>query len=403
MADSGGPDTASSTSTSNHTTSAPTLEITLEQAQIIIRKLLPGHDQSSVCKLTDIRSKGFSFTAGTRIYIIDLIKSTNDSGRHGPSDHPASSVSTSSERQSECACFLTITHPTTCSGEYNPNTLPVIHDLLNSIRAKTEIPLTESILDTSLSLIPYHFLLSGTTITPSDHLLSVTDARKSGLLSEKASSFLDLELGKFLGQLHANVQNDWFGVPLLEKPAEPSYAWQETFTNLLEGLIYHFENGNVKVDFEIPYEKIRLYHSRAIGFSLFDDVEVPSLVWLTGSEDDVFISKPTNPDDPWSFEICAILPVGAHAIWGDPLLESFFIPPNPTKAMAEGYIGGGGGALTIFPRQNTKRIWYDLFLALLVLYEIRNLGDADEIKEKRAWCEKTILDSVDALKDAPNY
>ncbi len=157
------------------------------------------------------------------------------------------------------------------------------------------------------------------------------------------------------------------------------------------------------MDFEIPYEKIRLYHSRAIGFSLFDDVEVPSLVWLTGSEDDIFIGETCDPNDPWSFEIAAILPGAAHALWGDPLLESFFIPPSPSKATAEGYIAGGGGALTLFPRQNTKRTWYDLFLALLVLYEIRELGDEDELREKRVWCEKTILDSVDVLKDAPCY
>lgn len=342
-----------------------------------------------------------SFTASTRTYIINLIKPgpTTSPVDNDTSGHPT----VAPRHQTPCACFLTIAAPTTSPSEYNPNSLPVIHTLLNLIRSKTEIPLAESILDTSLSLIPYHFLLSGTTNTTSDHLVSIADARKLGLFSEKASAFIDLELGKLLGQLHSNVQNDWFGVPSLKEPTDPSYSWQETFTSLLEGLISHFEKGDIKVDFEIPYEKIRLYHSRAIGFSLFDDVEVPSLVWVTGSEDDIFIAKPSDPDDPWRFEIAAILPVAPHALWGDPLLESFFIPPNPSKAMAEGYIGGGGGALTIFPRQNTKRIWYDLFLALLVLYEIRALGDADELKEKRAWCEKTILDSVDALKDAPCY
>ncbi|KAJ3562990.1 hypothetical protein NP233_g9230 [Leucocoprinus birnbaumii] len=419
------------TSSSNidPTTAAPAPpQITREQAEAVVRKVLPGHDKSTVRKITGVRSKGYrcvflstflstitphltaqsasshtvqftnSFTECTMVYIIDLIRSTDPSVEDNPSDlHTASD-------KSECACFLTITHSTTHSlGEYTPNSLPVINNLLNSIRTKTEIPLTESILDTSLSLIPYHFLLSGTTTSTSERMISVADARKLGLLSEKANQLVDLELGKFLGQLHTNVQNDWFGAPQLQEPTDPSYTWQETFTDLFERLISHFESGDVKIDFDLPYERIRLSYSRAIGFSLFDDVEVPSLVWLTGSEEDVFISKPTDPDGLWYFEVCAILPVATHAIWGDPLLESFFVPPNPTKAMAEGYIGAGGGALTIYPRQNTKRIWYDLFLALLVLYEIRNLGDADEIKERRAWCEKAILDSVDALKDAPNY
>ncbi|KXN82954.1 hypothetical protein AN958_02037 [Leucoagaricus sp. SymC.cos] len=393
--------TSVSSSLPPDSSTAPALHITGEQAQLVIRKLLSEHNQSTVLKITDIRSKGYSFTASTKTYLVDLIQPAKPSDEGSDLSPPTSTPVLG--RQSNCACFLTITHPTIYPGEYNPNSLPVIHDLLNSIRTKTDIPLAESILDTSLSLIPYHLLLSGTTYATSDSLLSIADARKLGLFSEKANAFVDLELGKLLGQLHSNVQNDWFGVPQLKEPADPSYVWQETFTNLFEGLISHFENGDIKIDFEIPYQEIRLYHSRAIGFSLFDDVEVPSLVWLTGSEDDVFISKPTDRDDPWSFEICAILPVAAYALWGDPLLESFFVPPNPTKAMAEGYIGAGGGALTIFPRQVTKRIWYDLFLALLVLCEIRDLGDSDELKEKRAWCEKTILDSVDALKDAPNY
>jgi hypothetical protein len=339
----------------------------------------------------------------TRIYIIDLTKPAEHSTNDDPSDVPSPQAPTSTERPPSCACFLTIRHPTTYPGEYKPNPLPVIHDLLNSIRAKTDIPLAESILDTSLSLIPYHFILSGTTNATSDSLVSIADARKLGLLSEKASVVVDLELGKLLGHLHTKVQNDWFGIPSQKEPVEPSYVWQETFTELLEGLMHHFEMGDVKVDFEIRYEEIRLYHSRAIGFSLFDDVEVPSLVWLTGTEDDVFISRPVNKDDPWTFEISAILPDAAHALWGDPLLESFFIPPNPTKAMAEGYIGVGGGALTIFPRQSTKRIWYDLYLALLVLYEMRDLGDTDEHRAKKTWCKRTITDSIDALKNAPNY
>lgn len=333
-----------------------------------------------------------------KIYIIHLIKSTNEDNRF---DVRPTSVSTSFECQSECACFLTISDPTMRSRGCNTNTLPVIHNLLESVRAKTDIPLQESILDTSLSLIPYEFILSGTTTT-AENLISITDARRLGLFSESMNVLVDLKLGNFLGQLHSKVQNDWFGVPRLKEPTDPSYSWQETFTELLENLMLSFEKGNIKVDFEIPYEQIRFYHSRAIGFSLFDDVEVPSLIWLTGSEDDILVSKPMNPDDPWSFEIRTILPVVTHALWGDPLLESFFIPPNPTKVMEEGYISGGGGALAIFPRQNTKRIWYNLFLALLVLHEIRDQGDEDE-RKRRAWCKRTILSSVDALREAPNY
>lgn len=139
---------------------------------------------------------------------------------------------------------------------------------------------------------------------------------------------------------------------------------------------------------DLPYSDLRKYLSRAIGFYLFDDVEVPSLVWFTGNEDDILISCPDESAEP---TIANVALKFTHAMWGDPLLESFFMPPGPSQGVLEGY----EVPLMPFARQRTKRIWYTIYLALIMLVE----GDG----EQREWAHKVLSKSAEQLKDAPCY
>jgi len=149
------------------------------------------------------------------------------------------------------------------------------------------------------------------------------------------------------------------------------------------------------LDPEIPFEKIRRHLSRAIGFFLFDDVEVPSLIGFTLSNEDVLVSLPSasTADGPHIVS----LPILTHALWADPMLETLFMPPGPSQALLEAY-ADGGGPLILFPRQRTKRIWYTLFLAGVVLV----VGVREDL-EKVKWATELIRDCVEKLKDAPYY
>lgn len=369
------------------------LSLTKEQAESVVRKHLGGHEQSTVSLLTEIKNTGYSYTAGFKTYILDLKVPSNGgtSGTQGPSS----------------CCFLTIAHPTTeeTTNAYHHNSLSVVYQILTRIRSHTDIPIPDSTLDISLRLLPYHYLLSPASPIASTDIIPLSKARASGLLSPSDTLLVDLQIGKFLGQLHSGVQNDWYGIPALTEPQDPSYSWQETFTHLLEDLLHRFQAAGV----ELPYNDIRTYLSRAIAFFLFDDVEVPSLIWLTGSEDDIYVSLPTHLATK-THSIAAILPNVAHALWGDPLLESFFLsPPGPSEALVEGYVGSGGGPLMSLPRKKTKRVWYTLFLALVVLSEHtlqphKPLADEGSETEKQcAWAQETITECVVSLKDAPCY
>ncbi|KAG6884661.1 hypothetical protein C0993_009185 [Termitomyces sp. T159_Od127] len=375
------------------------LSLEITQAQQVIDKHFSSSDQLTIDKLVELPNEGYSHTPDFKTYVADLVK-------RGDGSTPSSS------------CFITIACPNPRTlGAYYENPLPLVWKLLTMIRTKTGIPIRESTLDTSLSIVPFQYILSPPSPFPSTSIVSLPAARASGLLSKKAELSIDLLLGAFLGQLHSGVQNDWYGQPTLEDSPLPStetgYSWQETFTNLFEGVLDQVKKDEAAYGVSLPYADIRLYFSRAIGSFLFDDVEVPSLVWFTGSEDDIYITLQSSSTTSEPGTIAAILPNIAHAIWGDPLLEAFMMGPEdkvaqgegPSAAFMEGYQGGGGGPVLVFTRQKTKRIWYSVFLALVVLtkYGPRREGEGLWIVKKRQWAREALVKTIPALKDAPCY
>ena len=271
---------------------------------------------------------------------------------------------------------------------YRTNALATEHALLGLLSNQTDIPtITVHALDTSESLVPYSYLLL-------EHPRGVplSHARASGKLSARQLAMLDLRTGAYLKQLHERVQNDWFGLPSQEK--DELYSWQEAFTPLLEGLLDEAHRAGI----ELPYEDLRICMCRAIGFFLFDDCEVPSLVSFTGDEDSTFVDVDLETGAPGGEdEEVRITSFGAfgHALWGDPLLETLFM--DPSAGLVEGY----GGPLIVFARQKTKRLWYSLFLALVVLVEARRQGKEEH--EKVQWARELAERSATALKNAPCY
>ena len=225
---------------------------------------------------------------------------------------------------------------------------------------------------------------------------------------------VDLKLGQAFAQLHQNVQNDWFGIPAETAPVAPSvpgllsgssvltsalsaapsdtaYSWQETFTGLLEDLLQHLPPAHAAA---IPLADIRACLSRAIGFYLFDDADVPALVTLTASPDFIYVEEDASGDG--DIDVSIVIPPAlalSHSVYGDPLLEGIFLPPGPGEAFMEGY----KEALIVFPRQRTKRMWYTLFFALLALTAKRR------DKQDEEWALKMIEETVEALKKAPSY
>lgn len=390
-------------------------ELSVEQGQRLIQTHLAGYERSQVTKATEIRNLGFrwqnqfsqlyfvcsdsppSYSTDIRIYILDIAAPDV----RGPR-----------------SCFVTVSSssPTDPSDSaYHSNALPAMHKVISLILSHTSIPiLSSSKLDVSLALVPFHYILSPAAPISSDTILPLSAARKAGMVSPQDAVRVDLMLGKFLGELHSRCQNEWFGLVRGEDDGgddsteSTKYSWQETFSLLFETVLSDIEALEGQDSAGIPFYNIRLYYTRAIGSFLFDDVQVPSLVWFTGSEEDIYISLAhvKNSDRP---RLAAILPNVSHALWGDPLLETFFMEEKSEPFM-EAYKESGGEELIYLARHKTKRLWYTLFLALIVLRErgttglrvLHNLGLSASGFDA-GWAKRTIVECTEALKDAPCY
>lgn len=285
--------------------------------------------------------------------------------------------------------ILKATPPIT-SRVYSPNALAHEHKLGQLLAQHSDIPHHKVIaLDISTTLVPFPYLLLS---RPPGVPLS--QVRASGKLSPRQTLLLDLRLGSLYKAIHDKIQNDWFGLPSQER--DELYSWQEAFTWQLEALLHEVKEAGE----DLPYEIIRRYLSRAIGFFLFDDCEVPSLISFLGDEDTILVDfDPDSSSSEDEVAITSLFPL-SHALWGDPLLETMFV--NPSDAFLEGY----GQNLMIFARQKTKRLWYTLFLALVVLAQIlrTQVGNGSVREEERyKWARETLESCIERLKDAPCY
>ena len=323
-------------------------------------------------------------------------------------------------------------------------TLPALSALLSQIVTSTEVPVPKPVAqDFSGGQGRWDFcwLL---VLVPAGCSQTSSLASLRHTLHPRQLARIELRLGTYLRALHG-VTNDWFGQPAdpskLTRPASAlptflfstendgmaeedwsRYSWQDTFVLMLEELLAELtgEDGNpalfdLREELGIDVKELRRYLSRAIGAFLFDDVEMPGMIWVTGNDADIFVSLPTsgntNADGEAEADIAYLLPTFSHTLWGDPLMEAWFIPPGPSQAINEGYFGSEEGTLIVFPRQKTKRLWYTVYLALLVLAEERRghqtrqegTSGKGEHRSKVGWARDILPKCVRGLKDAPCY
>ena len=279
-----------------------------------------------------------------------------------------------------------------------PNSLQAQYQLLSALHAHISsgpppipLPFPVPIALNTDAPKPYILARLPAPLSPSTQLNSL--ATVHGTLPPEQTASLDLRFGVALRTLH-NLQSEWCGPPPLE--SEGLFSWQEAFERLIDEALCAAESaGDI---FASPTEDIaalRACLARAIGAFLFDDVEVPSLVALTTGAGSVFVADAGNDDaEP---RLALLLPSFAHLLYGDPLLERAFSPSEaPSRALLEGY---GSPPPIVFARQRTKRMWYDLYLGLVVLLGTRRVGSDQNVD----WATQLVEHSRVLIRDAPCY
>lgn len=339
-------------------------------------------------------------------------------------------------------------HPPSSPG---PITFSALSNLLAQILDNTGIPVPRPIthdLSGGDGKWPFSWLLLRVPVPSQTHPSTASLASVRDQLSPKQLARVQLRLGTHLRALH-DITHDQFGVPTdtpTPPPSAPSfaallaasqsgedvegedmtpYSWQDTFVVRLETLL-ECVCGDAEARktapsgsmVDVDVDALRRALCRAIGSFLFDDVEMPRLIWVTGNEEDVIVSlTPVNggkqggsgtTEEDGEADIAYILPTFGHALWGDPLMEAWFLPPGPVTGINEGYFGGEDGTLIEFPRHKTKRTWYTVYLALLVLAEemsreeTEKMAEASE-RETIRWARNILPECVEFLKHAPCY
>lgn len=274
-----------------------------------------------------------------------------------------------------------------------PNSIQAQYKLLCSLQAHISsepppIPLPFPVPVALNTDVPRPYILARLPVplTPSVPLRQLAAVRDS--LPPEGAASLDLRFGVALRTLHS-LQSEWCGPPTLEK--EGLYSWQEAFTLLVEETLSAAAESTGLIS-AVDLTALRSYLARAIGAFLFDDVEVPSLVALTTGVESVFIT-----DVDGEPQLALLLPSLAHVLYGDPLLERAFSPSEaPSRALLEGY---GAPPPIVFARQRTKRMWYDLYLGLVVLLGARRVGEDKDT----SWAVQLVEQSKISLKNAPCY
>jgi hypothetical protein len=263
--------------------------------------------------------------------------------------------------------------------------LSALHAHISSAPPPVPLPFPVPIALNVDSPRPYILAHLPAPLLPSAQLKPLTAIRDA--LTPEQDNSLDLHFGSALRTMH-NLQSEWCGPPPLER--EGLYSWQEAFTLLLEESLSAAESAGLTSADDVT--ALRSYLARAIGAFLFDDVEVPSLVSLTTGAESVFVA-----DVDGEPRLALLLPSFAHLLYGDPLLERAFSPSEaPSKALLEGY---GAPPPIVFTRQRTKRMWYDLYLGIVVLLGVRRVDKEQSVD----WAVQLLEHSRALIKDAPCY
>ncbi|KAI0055617.1 hypothetical protein BV25DRAFT_1736766 [Artomyces pyxidatus] len=266
--------------------------------------------------------------------------------------------------------------PAATDQSFNENSISAQYSLLTHLH--THLPLPHPLpLPSPLALTPTYLLLRLPHALSPTPELPITPAQNKAAL-----------LGASLRAVHA-CAGEWFGRHAWEH--EGVYSWQEAFTRLLEDAL-----DAAPPHLGLDVQAVRKRLSRAIGFFLFDDVEEPAFVALTS---EAVYARADAPDG----DVVLWLPTLPHALFGDPLLERVFseVPfplgsgqPAPSRELLQGY----GSPLIVFARQRTKRLWYDLYLGLLLL-----LNESLHSPEELDWARELVRRSAELLENAPCY
>jgi aminoglycoside phosphotransferase (APT) family kinase protein len=194
---------------------------------------------------------------------------------------------------------------------------------------------------------------------------------KEGLTADQRRRF-EADLGRVNRRLNG-IRGPAFGSVL--DGGRRTARWSDTILALVEDLLADARDRSIA----LPRSEAQIRALVAGRRADLDRVTEPRLVHWDLHDGNAFLA----PDG----SVAAIID-GDRALWGDPLMEVFFAPFMDNAGFLEGY---GPGILEA-PGAPSRRLVYDLYLALVMVIECtyRNFTDPGHLAWTGGQLEKTL-------------
>ena len=131
-------------------------------------------------------------------------------------------------------------------------------------------------------------------------------------------------------------------------------TWRECFAHMLQDILQDGREMDVRLP--MPYED--LFACLEKHFDALDEITTPRLVHWDLWDGNVFV-------DPLTRQVTGLIDF-ERSLWGDPLIEVFFMDMNADATVQPGLRGGICSAARL---KKTRRLLYNAYLYLIMIIE----------------------------------
>jgi aminoglycoside phosphotransferase (APT) family kinase protein len=235
------------------------------------------------------------------------------------------------------------------------------------VRANTSVPVPEVYAyDTSRRFLESDYYLMEYVPGTAFHKL------RPDLTAEEQAN-IQREMGRMAREIN-HLTNPAFGY--FARSEMPGVTWRECFAHMLHDIL---QDGN-EMDVALPMPYADLFALLEKHFASLDEITTPRLVHWDLWDGNVFV-------DPLTRKVTGLIDF-ERSLWGDPLIEVFFMDMDPEGACSQGY----DADMLSRPAQKTRRLLYNAYLFLIMIIECyyRHYPTDDQEKWVRVELDKVL-------------
>jgi len=235
------------------------------------------------------------------------------------------------------------------------------------VRAQTAVPVPEIYAyDTSRRFLESDYYLMEYVPGTSFHKL------RPDLTTEEQAN-IQREMGRMAREINS-LTNPAFGY--FARSEMPGVTWRDCFAHMLQDIL----KDGIEMDVALPMPYADLFAHLEKHFDSLDEITTPRLVHWDLWDGNVFV-------DPLTRKVTGLIDF-ERSLWGDPLIEVFFMDMDAQGACSQGY----NEDMLSRPVQRTRRLLYNAYLFLIMIIECyyRQYPTDDQEKWVRVEFDKVL-------------